>query len=209
MDTKAIIEKVARLHAEKQFHVTEIENQRRDLFELEAKLRECEDAKAIVRLVALQTQQQLQFELSDCVTNAQSDVFPDQHYAFDVEFVEKRGTTECVLSFVRDGGKIDPLAASGYGPVDIAAFALRAVCWAMSKKTRPVFVLDEPFKHLKGEDANRRAIKLMSMLSKELGIQIITVSDERAPREDIAKGADKLFLVENKAGKSKVKEVQE
>lgn len=48
---------------------------------------------------------------------------------------------------------------------------------------------------------------MMHSVSQELGLQIITVSDERAPREDIVAGADKVFEVTKKDGESKVKEL--
>lgn len=194
---------VERLKATKEIHETTLKSVSDSLEALDKRILDVEEAKNITRAVALITQQQLQYEIADCVSNAQDSVF-DQPYKLGVEFVEKRGNTECILSFVRDEIKTDPMAASGYGPVDIAALALRAASWALSRKNRPILILDEPLKHLKGEETNRRAIKLMHLLSSELGLQIITISDERAPREDIAKGADKLFLVTNSRKISKV-----
>lgn len=151
-----------------------------------------EIAKDIVRTVALQTQSQLQYRISSTVSAAQAAVFDDP-YELSVQFEEKRGRTECALQFVRDGSTIPPLAAAGYGAVDVAAFALRIAAWSMSGRVRPVLLLDEPFKHLKGAEQNRRVIAMMKEISKELGLQIITISDERAPKEDIIEGADKVF----------------
>ena len=70
----------------------------------------------------------------------------DDPYTLRVEFVEKRGKTECELWFAQtkeeeeegneDGERgrevlIDPLAGSGGGPVDVAAFALRIAIWSL------------------------------------------------------------------------------
>ncbi len=170
-------------------------------------IRVAEIAKEVVRAVALQTQSQLEYHISSAVSAALAAVFDDP-YELDVRFEEKRGRTECVLQFVREDLTVSPLSASGYGAVDIASFALRVACWSMSRETRPVLILDEPFKHLKGAEQNRRAIGMMKQISEELGLQIITVSDERAPREDIIAGADRVFEVSIRKGVSSVKEIR-
>ncbi len=153
-----------------------------------------ETAKEIVRAVALETQSQLQYRISSTVSAAQAAVFDDP-YDLLVQFEERRGKTECDLLFRRGDQVMSPLSSSGYGAVDVAAFALRVACWSMSRRTRPVLILDEPFKHLKGEECNRLAIQMVQEISRELGLQVIMVSDERAPREDILEGADRAFEV--------------
>ncbi|MFP4424781.1 MAG: hypothetical protein ACLFP2_06170 [Candidatus Woesearchaeota archaeon] len=157
-----------------------------------------------MRTVALQTQEQLEYRIASTVTAAQESVFDDP-YGLAVKFEQRRGKTECDLLFERDKQTMDPLASSGYGAVDIAAFALRVAAWSMSRRTRPVLILDEPFRHLKGSETNRRAIEMTKEISHELGLQIIMISDERAPREDIIEGADKVFEVSIKKGASQVK----
>jgi hypothetical protein len=69
-------------------------------------------------------------------------------------------------------------------------------------------ILDEPFKHLKGIGANRRAIQMVKRLSdsEEIKMQVIMISDERVPLEEIEKGADKIIEVTIKNGVSKVGE---
>ena len=163
-------------------------------------------ARKVVREAALITQSQLEFSIAKTVTTAQQVVFEDP-YEFKVQFEEKRGKTECKMYLERDGELYDPLASTGYGVVDIAAFALRVASWSMAKRSRSILLLDEPFKHLKGEAENRRAIMMMKEISKELGLQIITISDERAPREDIMAGADRVFEVTIRDGKSRVDEI--
>jgi len=168
-------------------------------------LKRARKAQEIVRTVALRTQQQLEYHISSVVSNAEAAVFDDP-YELKMEFEQRRGRTECDLWFERDGQKRNP-AYSGVGAVDVAAFALRVASWSLSHKTRNVLIADEPFRHLKGEVENRRAIEMMHSVSQELDLQIITVSDERAPREDIIAGADKVFEVTKKGGESKVKEL--
>ncbi len=176
---------------------------------LKGKAREAkvaERSQDIVRIVALETQAQLEYRISTTASAAQQAVFDDP-YELAVKFEERRGKTECDLLFGRNDQLIDPLASSGYGAADIAAFALRVASWSMSRRTRPVLILDEPFRHLKGEEQNRRAIHMVKELSKELELQVIMVSDERAPREDIIDGADKVFEVTLHKGASRIKEL--
>ena len=106
-------------------------------------------------------------------------------YELVLEFVERRNKTECDILFRRGERLRDPFYA-GLGAVDIASFALRIASWSMSDpKLRNVMVLDEPFKHLKGKEDNERAIQMVKQISEKLNLQIIMVSDERAPLDMI------------------------
>jgi len=71
--------------------------------------------------------------------------------------------------------------------------------------TYNTIILDEPFKHLKGHDANQRVLDMVNEVSKKLNIQIIMISDERIPKEDIIASADKVFEISIKDGKTIVK----
>jgi len=161
-------------------------------------------AQALFNEIAQETQGQIQHHLSDIVSMAMDVVFTDP-YELEVEFVQRRNQTECDIYFVRDDVKVSPLSASGYGPVDVASFALRIASWAISnEKTQGVFILDEPFKHLKGEHENKQVLKMVKKISEILNLQIIMVSDERVSRDDIIENSDRVFLVGNKKGVSVV-----
>jgi DNA repair exonuclease SbcCD ATPase subunit len=175
---------------------------RKDLKRL---LRKQEKAREIIREVGLKTQQQLQYHISDITSMALNAVFEDP-YELVVEFVTRRNKTECDLLFERDDNRVNPLSASGGGAVDVAAFALRVASWSMqSPRSRNVLILDEPFKHLKGEQTNRKMLEMVKEVSDKLGIQIIMVSDERVSRDATIEITDKLFEVSIKNGKSKIK----
>lgn len=166
-----------------------------------------EKALEIVKQVGLATQKQLEYHLAEQVSLAMEAVFDDP-YTLEVNFQEKRGKTEVELLFARRGMQFPPIGNAGGGAIDVASLALRMAYWAMrqDKKVRPVLLLDEPFSRLKGEDANKRALALVQEISRELGLQIIMVSDERIPREDIIVNADKVFEIsQNRKGKSQVK----
>jgi len=190
-----------RRRGEERSVTVQIEKTTADLKKAENAVKQLEEAEDIVKAVALQTQKQLEFQLASVVTSAQDAVFANP-YSMVVKFEERRNKTECDLLFERGGREIDPLSSSGYGAADIASFALRISAWSMGTHTRPVLILDEPFKHLKGVVENSNAIGMMKAISKELGVQIITISDERADRNDIMDGADRVFEVSIKKEKS-------
>lgn len=181
-----------------------IKNAKDTLRETKRSLRRHERAREIVKIVGLETQRQLQFHISDMASLALEAVFNDP-YQLKVDFVERRNKTECDLLFVRDEMEIDPITASGVGAVDVASFALRVASWSMSQpRSQACLILDEPFKHLKGEEENKKVLTMINEISKRLGLQIIMVSDERIPKEDIIESADRVFEVTKRKGKSKV-----
>jgi len=163
-------------------------------------LRRHEQAREVIREVGLKTQQQLQYHISDITSLALEAVF-DNPYELVAEFVQRRNKTECDLYFERDGNRMNPLSASGGGAVDVAAFALRVASWSMQHpRSRAVLILDEPFKHLKGVVANHRVLEMIKQISEKLKTQIIMVSDERIPREDIIVMADRVFETKIRKG---------
>lgn len=163
-----------------------------------------EEAKEIVKLVGLKTQSQLSLHISGITSLALESVM-DNPYSLQLEFLERRDKTECDLLFVRDDLTIKPMDGGG-GPLDIASFALRVASWSMqTPRSRNVLILDEPFKHLKGEAANRRMLEMLSQVSKKLNLQIIMVSDERVSRGATIETTDALFEVRiNNKGISKI-----
>lgn len=172
-------------------------------------LHRCERALAIVKQVGLQTQKQLEYHLAEQVSLVMGAVFDDP-YQLKVNFLEKRGKTEADLLFVRRGLEVSPMDSSGGGAIDIAALALRIAYWGMrqDKNIRPVLLLDEPFSRLKGTDANHRALAIIQRLSRDMGLQIIMVSDERVSREDIIASSDRVLHTSQKeAGISYIQEL--
>lgn len=145
-------------------------------------------AKELVLQVAQKTQLNVAGRISDLVSLALAAVF-DSPYAFQVDFVQRRGVTEADLLFVRDKNVLDPMTASGGGALDIASFALRLAIWTLGK-SRPLFILDEPFRNL-SLDLQSKAGLMLRELSRKLDIQIIMVSHN----PEIISGADRLFQV--------------
>jgi DNA repair exonuclease SbcCD ATPase subunit len=173
---------------------------RGDLKEKKSSLEKHEQAREIIRKVGMETQQQLQYNISDIVSLALDSVFDDP-YLFKVDFCQRRNKTECDLYFERDGNRVDPLTASGVGAVDIASFALRIASWSMaSPRTRNVIILDEPFRFL-SENYQEQASLMVKEISQKLGIQFLIVSHN----ETLASSADKTFTVSIKKGISQIR----
>jgi predicted ABC-type transport system involved in lysophospholipase L1 biosynthesis ATPase subunit len=162
-------------------------------------LKRHERAGEVMKMVALKTQQQLQYHISDITTMALDAVFPDP-YELVAEFVQRRNKTECDLLFEREGERVDPLSASGGGAVDVASFALRVASWSMERpRLRNTLILDEPFRYLSA-GLLPKASEMLSRISREMGIQVIMVTHS----EELMEGADRVFTVSQRKGISKV-----
>lgn len=179
-----------------------------------SELRHASRAHAIIQLVSQQTQQQLSYQLSELPKLALSSIFDDP-YEFQVEFELRRSKVEVDFWFIRDQARITPKENSGLGSVDIAGMALRPALWSLqTPRSRACLWLDEPFKHLKGEDANRRTLTLLAEICKPRpeqnwpGIQIIMIADERASREDLLDVADAVYEFSTVGRKTKVKKLK-
>ena len=161
-----------------------------------------EQAREIIREVALKTMSQISFHISDITSLALEAVF-DNPYKLVTDFVQRRNKTECDLYFERDGNRVDPLSASGVGAVDIASFALRIASWSMNRPhSRNVIILDEPFKCL-SDNYQEKASQMMKELSEKLGLQFVIVTHN----DILASYADRTFEVSIKNGISKVKQL--
>ena len=158
-------------------------------------------ARIIIQTVAQETQKNLEYHLSDLVTSCLHAVFPD-NIKFVVNIEMRRGKTECDLLFEEFDKQYKPLEGSGFGPVDVASFALRVCFWSL-KKNRPVFILDEPFRNV-SPDLQNKVSAMVKKLSDKLGIQIIMVSHQ----EEINVAADKTFLSEKHGQISTVNEIK-
>ena len=169
-----------------------------------------EKALIIVKEVGLSMQKQLEYHLAEQVSMAMDAVFDDP-YQLKLNFQEKRGKTEVEILFARRDMEFPPIGSAGGGAIDVACFALRIAYWSMRQdmKVRPLLLLDEPFSQLKGEDANRRALIILNALAHKINLQIISVSDERVPREDIISNADTVYKVsQNSKGISGIEKIK-
>lgn len=142
----------------------------------EDRITHTEQAQQILQTIAQSVQQTAHDQIAGVVSKCLEAVF-DEPYEFKIIFERKRGKTEARLVFFRDGHEFDPLTASGGGVVDVAAFALRLACIALSQpQTRRLLVLDEPFAHCKPPHVLAPKINQMLMeLSKQMGFQFVVI----------------------------------
>jgi len=134
-----------------------------------------QEALAIVQAVVQEIQNRVHRQIAGVVSQALEAVF-DQPYDFNIRFEQKRGKTDAVLVFVRDGMEVDPMSASGGGVVDVAAFALRLACLLLHRPAlRRLIVLDEPFKFVSAEYRQRLRL-LLERLAQEMEVQILMVT---------------------------------
>lgn len=177
-----------------------IETIKNKITESEQYLINLEKARSIINIVGMETQQQLQFHISDIASLALESIFKDA-YKLKLEFVERRNKSECDIMFERNEDTFDPLDSSGGGPVDVASFALRIASWSMAiKRTRNVIILDEPMRFLSAE-YQESASEMIKEVSKKLGIQFIIITHEPI----LTTYADKTFEVSIRKGITKVK----
>jgi DNA repair exonuclease SbcCD ATPase subunit len=189
--------KLEQLKGAKALTEKQITDTKQSVADLTKSLHYHEKAKEIVREVGMQTQQQLQYHISDITSLALESIFDDP-YELRVEFVKRRDKVECDLLFVRNGEGVDPLSASGGGAVDTAAFALRIASWSMrSPRSRNTIILDEPLRFL-SEDLQEKASMMIKQLSEKLGLQFIIITHEPT----LATYADKEFKVSIRKGVS-------
>lgn len=168
-----------------------------NIMEMNETLMNVEKARIVVQNVAAEVQKNLEYRITSIVSMALAAVFPDP-YEFKVEFVTRRNQTECDMYFVKDGNECEPMDSSGGGPIDIASLALRMAIWSI-KRTRAIQILDEPAKFV-SRDLQEKCSEMLKSLSEKLGIQMIVVS--HIP--EMITAADKVFLVENINGTSKI-----
>lgn len=174
---------------------TDIAQSQSTLSILQAQVIDIEQAAIVIRTIAQQTQEQLQWYISDMVSAAIESIFPEDDYEFKLEFVQRRGRTEADLFLAdKNGNRIKPSDADGGGLVNIVAFALRVALWSLSKSSRPIMILDEPMNFLHSREAHVKVAELLKTISEQLQLQIIMVTGEDENTE-IIEGADKVFKV--------------
>lgn len=150
------------------------ESEARDkLLELTDLLDTRRKALALLQSVASQTQEQLKQAVESAVNSSIEMLFPG--YSFLVNFVPKNNKVVAELKIKKGTTELDPVASTGGGVVDAISFSLRAGCLMLAGK-RPILILDEPFKHVRGEPRQDLG-KVLSTLVDTMGVQVLMVSD--------------------------------
>jgi DNA repair exonuclease SbcCD ATPase subunit len=177
-----------------------IESLKKQHQEQKKRQEDAEKSLIIIQIIAQDTQQNLEFHISNLVTTAIQSVDPSWP-EFVARIVIRRNRTECDLLFKEHGVEQRPQDSSGGGPKDVASFALRISYWSL-KKNRNSFLLDEPFRNV-SPDLQERVSDMVKMVSEKLNIQIIMISHQ----DEINIAADKTFFNVKKGKVAKVTEI--
>lgn len=185
---------------------------KKEIISLKVERKVIEKARLIIQKAAKETQDNLKYQLTELAKLGLSTVF-DEPYDFEISFENKGSKTEADFWLIKNNERINPRTNCGIGTIDIAGVSLRLSLWSLSGR-RPVIFLDEPFKHLKGSEPNKRALDFLKCLCVPQpeknwpGIQIIMVADERATREEILAVSDKVYEFKMKNNKTFVRSIK-
>lgn len=167
------------------------------LGQTEVLIQENLEQRDIARKAAGLVQDNLAAKLSGIVTKAISTVF-EEPIEFVVQFVERRGVSECDLSLKIGEDYYDILNEQGGGVADVCSMCLQMAFIMMSQVNR-VLVIDEPARHM-DVVAQERFVAVLKQLCQELKFTIIMVTHSQA----FSDNADKVFTVTKKGGVSYV-----
>ena len=177
--------------------VSDLSDSVESLGQTEVLIQENLEQRDIARKAAGLVQDNLAAKLSGIVTKAISTVF-EEPIEFVVQFVERRGVSECDLSLKIGEDYYDILNEQGGGVADVCSMCLQMAFIMMSQVNR-VLVIDEPARHM-DVVAQERFIAVLKQLCQELKFTIIMVTHSQA----FSDNADKVFTVTKKGGVSYV-----
>ncbi|MGD8707137.1 MAG: hypothetical protein PVI88_00455 [Nitrosopumilaceae archaeon] len=192
--------KIIKSKAKKETLEESLAKKRKLFLKLKEDIKTIDKGIIIVKRVAVQTQQEFQIKISEIVSLGLKMIFDDP-YKFRIEFQEKSRGMDTKILLERDE-KIysDILGSVGLGVADVLSFMIRISLWKIKVPgTRNTIILDENFKHLRGQKEQQRILTLLKKISKKLKIQFIIVLPESfIPDEN----DNKIFYVYKKKGKA-------
>ena len=192
-------EEIIALKTKKAEKVSQITNKRGIIYSELIRYNNQVKAKFVLVEVSRQTQEQLKERIETLVNMCLKAVFPNREYEFKADFQIKRNKMECSFTVMEDGFEMVPEDDMGGSILDIISLALKIILWSIENpRSRPVMILDEPFKFT--GKLITKAIGIVKELSHKLGIQFIinTHSDE------VIEIADRSWEVTRPVGKKSI-----
>lgn len=151
--------------------------ERANVARLKQELTALHELQQLTQHIAASCQQRVHKQICEVVSACLAAIFPNP-YTFHIRFVSKRGRTEAVPVFARNGSEVAPLDAAGGGVVDVSVFALRlASIVSASPSIRRVLVLDEPWRFV-AKALRPKLATMVETLSKKMKCQIILTTHE-------------------------------
>jgi DNA repair exonuclease SbcCD ATPase subunit len=190
--------------ARKALLTEQIEAKQSEMVAISSVLEKLAKVQDIFNTTGALAQSEVKDLLEKLVTESLQFVFGSE-YTFEVETTIARNQPEMEFYICKNGGKFNLRDdTEGGGVLDVVSFVLRILLWAVStKRTDPVFIFDEPLRHLDGRRA-RLMGEMIQKLSEMLNLQMILVSHS----SHLIEAADKVFEVtKNAEGVSIVREI--
>jgi len=152
-----------------------------------------EQARWVLNEVQAITQNNFKSKVESLVTMAIQSIF-ERPFEFKLLFEQKANKFSITPVVVEGQAEYYPKHDMGGGILDVIGFAFRIVLWSLQQpRTRPVIVLDEPFRFV-GKALIAKAGNVIKQLSDKLGLQFIINTHET----ELAEIADRAFyLVHN------------
>lgn len=161
-----------------------------------------DEAREVMSRVGVLAQMEIKQIIEELVSQALQSVFGDR-YSFEVDNQIQRNKPETNFYVIVDGRRRLLKVGLGGGVVDLVAFSLRVVLWAIQNpRSTSTLVLDEPLRFLDKQKLVQAGV-MIKKLSEMLNLQFIIVTHE-AQLIDVA---DRAYLVEQVKGISKVEKI--
>ena len=155
-----------------------IKKEKQEFKKAKLELKSQQEAQEIIQHLAQNIQQYTHTKISGIVSRCLGLVF-EESYKFKINFERKRGKTEAVFVFIKDGQELDAASSIGGGVIDLASFALRLSCLILARpQRRRVMILDEPFRFV-SRNHRGRLKSMLEILSTELKVQFILVTHDK------------------------------
>lgn len=169
---------IQKLIAERDLLKNQVMQGKRRVTLKEKEIRYLKEARTFILEIAKKTQSNFKDVVERLVTLALQSTFDDRKFEFQLQFENKANRTQVIPVILEEGVEWTAKEDMGGGLIDVVSFALRVVLWALQEeKSRPVFILDEPFKFM---DKAGLVEKIGPMLKEfvGMGLQIILCTHE-------------------------------
>lgn len=200
LNTKTTRERFERIREDLERHnrILQIEEEKLEKFQED--LDSVKTAKLLLTTAAIETQKRVKSRIEDVVSEPLEVVF-DRPSRFELDFDSLGGRLTCTPLVRQDDITYYPRSEKGGSIVSAIAFSSAVGIWLLEgRKSRPIFVLDEPFTALGDGDYLERMMSVLRRLVDNYGIQIIIITHIEA----IANSADHHIIVRHNGSHSTV-----
>lgn len=153
------------------------------------------EVKSAINKIVEILHQKLKFRIESLVNKILKYIYAEQKIEFQLKVEEKRGRTEFAPVILAEGIERNPEDDEAGGAVDLISLGMRIIfSFLQKKKSRPVFILDEPLKFIGSGEMMERAGQMLKEISELFHIQFIIVTHD----EELFSFADRMWRVSYK-----------